>query len=310
MSKVPFTKLPWKYIAVSAVLSGAGILLLSTEEVRKALGGVLLGAGLFTIMYDYLVLEKKIGGNIRIVRTASTLQLEEIYVDRSEAMKDIVTELATATGSVKVAAVAGSDFFGEGPAANAVSNLVEGRQNVHLRFLLLNPTSTGAYLRAWLEEKYGVSAESQETLDEGYLKPSYNPNEFRLSTMSARASTSQAALSNMFRMLRSPTKLSARYYKYGPSMFLVAVNRRIFIEWYHCGVEPNYKPDPISPCLGKKTMVMRFSRGSPTGIAHENNFDRLWKCKTTLRFLPPSPDFDKIIAAEPSITLPRRRGQR
>jgi len=157
---------------------------------------------------------------------------------------------------------------------------------VHLRFLLLKPGSRYAFLRAWIEETYQFSEEDQQTLDEGELSPQYNRDEFRKSVMQARLDTAEAALRNMFRIMRSPTKMSVRFYRYQPSLFVVAVNRWVFVETYVWGVDRDYQPDPVAPYLAKRLPVMRFRRGSFSGTIFENHFDRVWRCSQTIRLFP------------------------
>ena len=284
----------WKHLLLAFVVIAAGILVLPAEkwtlEARRAIGGALLATGLVSFLYDYLFVRRVIGGYFELIKAAANLELDRIYIDRGHAMKDIASELQRAHGNVKVACVAGSDFFERGEAAQALADLITWRHNVHVRFLLLKPTSFYARLRAWLEEKYDVNREPQETLDGGCVTPNYARNEFNSSAMRRRLTNARGALKNLYRLTQAPTKLSARFYRYQPSLFIVAVNHWIFVEAYHWGVDRDYSPDPIEPCMAKRVMLLKLRRGSFNGAVFENHFDRLWRCKQSERFLPPQDD--------------------
>ena len=287
-------KLARRHIFLAAAIVGLGVLLLPHErgrsewvdEARRAIAGALLATGTVSLLYDYLFVRRVIGGYFELLKTATSLELDRLYGDRLEAMEDIAEELQRAYGNVKIICVSGSDFFGQGRAAKAIANLIERRQNVHLRFLLLKPTNRYAFLRSWIEEKYTVAHEDQEQLDKDEIKPIYSRDDFRTSTMQARIDTAQSALRNISKALKEPTRLSVRFYSYQPSLFLVAVNRWLFIEPYNWGVDRYYVPDAVEPCIAKRVLVLKFRRGSFNGMIFENHFDRLWKCHQTERFLP------------------------
>ncbi len=105
-----------------------------------------------SMLYDYRFVRRVIGGYFELLKTAASLELDRLYSHRLQALDDISEELQRANGNVKIVCVSGADFFGQGRAAGAISNLIERRQNVHLRFLLLKPTNRYAFLRAWVEK--------------------------------------------------------------------------------------------------------------------------------------------------------------
>ncbi|HTQ58561.1 MAG TPA: hypothetical protein VMI94_29065 [Bryobacteraceae bacterium] len=282
---------PWNHLLLGVIIAAVGISVLPpgehwVQEVRKAVGGSLLAIGLVGLLYDHLFVRRVIGSYFDLLKIAANLEIERLYADRAEALEDIAQELAEASGAVKICCISGSDFLGVGRVAGAISNLIENRQNVHLRFLLQDIRSRYALLRAWIEEKYETICESQEGLDDGELEPDYTLDDFRQSTMKARISAAQASLHAMSRRLRLPTRLSVRYYRYLPSLFLVIVNRSVFVEIYHWGVDPEYVPMPVMPCIAKRTFVVRFRRHSLNGASFENHFDRIWRCSQTKRVLP------------------------
>jgi hypothetical protein len=290
-------RLAWKHIVLAGLLVVLGLIVLPhgkasaewIDEGRRAIAGALFATGLVSLLYDYLFVRRVIGNYFELLKTAASLELDQLYADRSQALKDIATELQGASGRVKVICVSGSDFFEEGPVAEAISNLIERRHNAHLRFLLLKPTNRYAFLRSWVEEKYGGTQEDQEKLDEGKLGPEdYTRDDFRISAMQARIDMAQAAIRNMSQKIQSPTKLSVRLYVYQPSVFMVAVNRWVFVETYHWGVDRYYIPHAVQPCIAKRVPVLKFRRNSFNGMIFENHFDRVWRCSQTERLFPPS----------------------
>jgi hypothetical protein len=203
----------WQPFLLAMFLVTLGLLFLPRgekpyEEARKAIGGALLAVGLVRILYDHLFVRRVIGRYFELLKAAAGVELEHIYSDRSKALQDIATEIRSASGSVKISCISGSDFFGGGPVAKALSELVDKKQNVHLRFLLLSPKSRYAFLRAWVEEKYDRPAEDQATLDEGDLVPDYSQVEFAESTMLSRMNTAHAGLVDISKRLREPDLLS------------------------------------------------------------------------------------------------------
>ena len=280
-----------RHIALATFLVLAGVLIAPTrghlsEEIRQEVSGSLLAVGLVGVLYDYFFVRRAILGSFDLVKTASALELERIYLDRGQALSDIAAELSNATGSVKIKGVSCSDFFGDGPAASALSNIIQYAKNVHVRVLLLASACRASVHRAWIEESYPCSHENQAALDEGDLKPDYSQEDYARSTMQARMASARAALSHMAKRVQKPTQLSARFYCYEPSEFLVVVNGWVYVEFYHHGVDHAYRPDAVMPCMAKRTFVMKFRRGSFTGTTLENGFDRIWRCSRTQRFLP------------------------
>jgi hypothetical protein len=272
------------------------------DEARRAIAGALLATGMVSILYDHLFVRRVIGGYFEILKAAAGLELDRIYVDRSQALEDITSELRGAGGNIKIMCVSGSDFFETGPAADAISDLVVMRKHAYLRFLLLKPSSRYAFLRAWVEEKYSTIQEDQDKLDVGELTPDYKRDEFRESAMQVRIDAARAALRNMSATIKAPTKLSARFYVYQPSIFLVAVNNWIFVEQYHWGVDRDFVRGAIQPCIAKRVPVLKFRRSSFNGMIFESHFDRVWRCSQTERFLPAG-DSEETIGTEKNINI-------
>ena len=291
--------LPWSHIVFALTLILVGLAVLphgqsDMVEVRRTVGSTLIALGLVSVVYDYLFVRRVIGGYFELLKAAAGLELDRIYVNRAQALGDIAAEMLRASGSVKMSAVSGSDFFSEGPLAKAISRVLEESHNAHLRFLLLKRSSRYAFLRAWIEENYDQSEENQQELDDDVLRPAYSRDEFAKSVMKSRLSSAVAAVRNMRHRLVVPTRLSVRFYRYQPSIFLVAVNEWIFVETYVWGVDRNYRPNAVAPYIAKRLPVFKFRRGSFSGVIFENHFDRLWRCSHTERFIPP--------AAEEAIT--------
>jgi hypothetical protein len=282
----------WKHITLAAFLVLIAILVLPSAnvngmqgELRRAIAGALFATGTVSLLYDYLFVRRVIGGYFELVKAAASLELERIFNDRAQALDDIAAELQKANGSIKIMCVSGSDFFGEGKTAQAISDLIKEQYSVHLRFLLLKPESRYAFLRAWVEESYLGTQEDQRALDEGNIIPNWSESDFKDSKMQSRIHAAKAALHTMSTLLKPPTKLSVRFYRYQPSLFLVIVNRWVFVESYNWGVDRGYLPAPVGPCIAKRVLVLKFKRHSFDGMIFENHFDRLWRCSQTTKYL-------------------------
>jgi hypothetical protein len=173
-------------------------------------------------------LRQRIDACFSILQTSNKAGIEDSFYDPSNVRdvgpykEELLKELESAKGEIRILAVAGREFFheGQGFASAALKRAIEaasarrGDPNLALKVLLLHPLSEPAVTRGLREKGYQDVAFFEDT---------------DLWTDVGRSCVTICAWK------RDGYPIEARLYKVMPCCFLIFINDVLYAEFYHLG---------------------------------------------------------------------------
>ncbi len=261
-------------IVLSFALSGkVGVALL-------AIGSGILITTLVTSILNYHI-QEDIRKEFTIIGNSVESSISRIFPNRKKARVHINNDFHTAKSNIDVLAVAGTDLFhSDCPLINLLSDMCIKKTNITVRIMLLDPRSYTGIERAQIENVKYING--SQLLD--------YPN----STLVNHILTSLMMLGNILRALEnngddgkgSGLKLEVRTYIQMPTMQIVNIDNKTYVEQYHSGISKIEKLSIIDKCLGKKVPVLEFSSYSIPGEIWNDYFEYLWDSSSKLVVTP------------------------
>jgi hypothetical protein len=187
------------------------------------------------------------------------LKLNHIYRNREEAKQRIVDAIRLTHSKLLMIGVAFYETWSIDNEKTSIRDIIE-RAGGHIdaRFLLLNPHTTAAVLRAFLESK------PQDV--ESFINS--NGAKFRDSTLYIDWKKTVKSFSDDCFLNR------VRFYRCDPTVWLVITDNCVFVEPYTFGKPVQPRGDDLR--MGGHMPVFEFSADSPVAAILEDHFTRLW----------------------------------
>jgi hypothetical protein len=200
--------------------------------------------------------------SVPLMLSARSLGLSHIHKNRKEAQPDIDKAIARTQDTLLMTGVAFHETYNIENEVGSITKKVQFNPDIKARFLLLNPYTTGAVLRAFLE--------TDPTEIEDYIT--------RKGKAFVEHNTLYADWHRAFAIFsHSGMKDRVRFYRCDPAVWLVITDDRVFVEPYTFG-RPKRVPGEVVVDwrMGGHMPVFEFKRDSQVAEILENHFERLW----------------------------------
>jgi excisionase family DNA binding protein len=189
--------------------------------------------------------------------------VEAIYPPRrasSETNDAIAKLISEASGEILLCGIALRQFFHDKPFRKVLWQKLTDDRSLHLRALLLDPSSRSAMARAFAEEP------SQE---KGH-RP--NPIAWLRQTILYQDIMRSIVTIRRFQDEFGSERLQARFYDHNPFAFFLIAPNAMIIEQYHFGQEDAL----VGGCIGELVPTLRVSTGCDFYRVVMNSFNHIW----------------------------------
>lgn len=194
--------------------------------------------------------------------SATNIGLRAIYPTRVQAMEQVQQAIVSANSRIWMLGVAFKETFSIESKIDEITDHLNAHKQIDARILLLNPHTTPAVVRSFLEAR---TDDAEEVLAEGGRR-------FVRSALYADIRTACGILN------RQEYDQKVRFYRRDPSMWLVIADDRIFVEPYTFGRPPRPSARAaINRRMGGHMPVFEFDgTAGIVGRILEDHFSKLW----------------------------------
>jgi hypothetical protein len=292
-SDYPFYRELWRLITrpVFLLVDLLGIIgLIMTISVQDPFKGALaaVGSAFLTIGLSLPIAvfyhQRATAQTLALIDKCHQAGIKAVFTSRQTDSPDLRVAIDSAvarSAEIRLLGIAFGTFFSASGEHTPVVRTKLDNPEIHMRILVLDPTSEAAAFRAQLEHGNTTIQDIKRTLEQGIpaaiqerLKAVYlDGDNLSLGDRIAEAQQTGQPIDDLIKTAITKCNLEVRLYTLQPIALMMIFNDTTFIEQYHLGRPKHLR---ARDCIGKHVPVLEYSATSVAAQFYAAHYETVW----------------------------------